>query len=449
MSLENTMFDKELITMRASPQSQNKPSERALFDSSKLDVVSKANNKVHPIINLQNTVGNRAVQRLLWTFSQSPRTNFNNISKIQRDHVFEQTSINPRSLVQIKAKIGISVPGDSHEQEADRIANHIMRMKDPSELNFKTDSRCNQGHRCNLAYKNSNNTKGLNPKLRQFFEPRLGYNLGNVRIHLDRRANESASLLHARAYTVGNNIAFAAGEYRPETREGKRLLAHELVHVVQQAKMAENIMPHSVASSLSRTAGRLIQRLTEAFYTTGDTELLWPSQCPNLTREEMYRRFAVAQGGQAHPASNFQGIIQGVQQHSVNRLLFIGHGGVQTNFCCSGSRRTGENFICSSIINANDTNLLNAIEQSLSWDAGTSIEFYVCNTIGSALVERLCDQIGSSRRAAQANSVFVKSSQGLFNFRTEINPNCDMVNFGPSGLSIMECGRNPQRRRHP
>jgi hypothetical protein len=69
---------------------------------------------------------------------------------------------------------------------------------------------------------------------RAFFEPRFGHDFGNVRVHADERAAESARTMHASAYTVGRDIVFASGHDNQSTREGRRLLAHELTHVVQQ-----------------------------------------------------------------------------------------------------------------------------------------------------------------------------------------------------------------------
>jgi hypothetical protein len=65
-------------------------------------------------------------------------------------------------------------------------------------------------------------------------EPRFGQDFSGVRVHTDAAAAASAAAVHARAYTVGSNIAFAAGAYSPSTTAGRRLLAHELVHTVQQ-----------------------------------------------------------------------------------------------------------------------------------------------------------------------------------------------------------------------
>ncbi|HJY81013.1 MAG TPA: DUF4157 domain-containing protein [Candidatus Binatia bacterium] len=72
--------------------------------------------------------------------------------------------------------------------------------------------------------------------LRDFFEPRLGYDFGRVRLHTDARAAESARQLQAKAFTVGRDVFFGAGQYAVEKPEGRHLLAHELTHVAQQTQ---------------------------------------------------------------------------------------------------------------------------------------------------------------------------------------------------------------------
>ena len=69
---------------------------------------------------------------------------------------------------------------------------------------------------------------------RAFFEPRFGHDFGQVRVHTDARAAETTRAVNARAFTVGRDIVFGSGQYAPATGSGKRLLAHELTHVVQQ-----------------------------------------------------------------------------------------------------------------------------------------------------------------------------------------------------------------------
>lgn len=75
----------------------------------------------------------------------------------------------------------------------------------------------------------------LDAGTRSFFETRFGRDLSHVRIHNDALSQESARPINARAYTVGRDMVFAAGQYRPHSAEGQKLLAHELSHTVQQS----------------------------------------------------------------------------------------------------------------------------------------------------------------------------------------------------------------------
>ncbi len=67
-----------------------------------------------------------------------------------------------------------------------------------------------------------------------FFGRRIGYDFSHVIIHTDAEADRAAKALHAKAYTLGNHIVFAEGQYNPGSNEGRHLLAHELTHVMQQ-----------------------------------------------------------------------------------------------------------------------------------------------------------------------------------------------------------------------
>jgi hypothetical protein len=69
-------------------------------------------------------------------------------------------------------------------------------------------------------------------------ESAFGHDFGRVRIHTDERSGAAARAVHARAYSVGENIVFGQGHYAPRTTGGARLLAHELTHVVQQRRGA-------------------------------------------------------------------------------------------------------------------------------------------------------------------------------------------------------------------
>lgn len=75
---------------------------------------------------------------------------------------------------------------------------------------------------------------------RSFMESRFGHDFSHVRVHTDTRAVESARAVGALAYTAGKDVVFGAGQYIPWTDAGKKLLAHELTHVVQQTGRCRN-----------------------------------------------------------------------------------------------------------------------------------------------------------------------------------------------------------------
>jgi len=89
----------------------------------------------------------------------------------------------------------------------------------------------------------------LPKSVRAFVEPRFGQDFSQVRIHTGSKADESAEAFNARAYTVGQQIVFGKGQYAPETAAGKRLLAHELVHTVQQGQADRNSYVQRVCGS--------------------------------------------------------------------------------------------------------------------------------------------------------------------------------------------------------
>ena len=76
----------------------------------------------------------------------------------------------------------------------------------------------------------------LDADTKAFMEPRFGHDFSRVLVHADARAAQSAQDINARAYTVGDHIAFGARQYAPQTEIGKHLLAHELMHVIQRRK---------------------------------------------------------------------------------------------------------------------------------------------------------------------------------------------------------------------
>jgi hypothetical protein len=138
----------------------------------------------------------------------------------------------------------VSEPHDSIEQEADRLGEAIVRRAAPP---TSTDDDRGAGPSPSLPWlalpaavtgsiRRALLLTGapLESDVRGFFEPRLGWNLESIRIHSDDRAAAAARALRARAVTVGRHLLFAAREYAPRGASGRRLLAHELVHAIQQ-----------------------------------------------------------------------------------------------------------------------------------------------------------------------------------------------------------------------
>lgn len=133
----------------------------------------------------------------------------------------------------IQPKLTISQPGDLYEQEADRVADQVMGTPSVAKA-------ANTGETSQMSTAPESGISGLFGKgqalpdaVRTYFEPRLGSEFSRVRIHTDGPAAESAKSVNALAYTVGRDVVFGAGRYTPATDEGKGLLAHELVHVIQ------------------------------------------------------------------------------------------------------------------------------------------------------------------------------------------------------------------------
>ena len=167
-----------------------------------------------------------------------------------------------RSLPSVQPKLAIGRDDDPLEREADQTADQIMREPAPEpaiggaplQVSRKC-APCEAEDQAEMLQKKTGETsqpaaggppgavyetlrspgQPLDASTRSYFEPRFGMDFGQVRIHIDSLAHQAAAGVNARAYTVGSDLAFAAGQYAPHTPQGRRLLAHELTHVVQQS----------------------------------------------------------------------------------------------------------------------------------------------------------------------------------------------------------------------
>jgi len=136
----------------------------------------------------------------------------------------------------IQTKLKVREPNDEFEQEADRVVDEVMRMPDSEvqRTNGEEDPGPTQPPR-SLNGILAGSGKPLPDPVRAFFESRFGHDFSRVRVHADAPAAQSARALGARAYTLGHDVVLGGRQYAPETKEGRRLLAHELAHVVQQS----------------------------------------------------------------------------------------------------------------------------------------------------------------------------------------------------------------------
>jgi hypothetical protein len=198
----------------------------------------------------------------------------------------------------------VNSSGDTYEREADRVADQVVSghghkaswSLSKISMNASLQRECACGGQCDDCKKKKEQTlqrkaqtgvspttapvavhnvlrgsgRPLDQNTRGFMESRFGHDFGRVRIFNDEAAATSARAVAANAYTVGDKIVFNSGRYAPESQSGRRLLAHELAHVVQQ----EGGDAASQTSHLSHDSHGTLQRQAKPGEPT-DVEL-WP-----------------------------------------------------------------------------------------------------------------------------------------------------------------------------
>lgn len=131
----------------------------------------------------------------------------------------------------------VTRPGDPGEREADRVAEVALRTPEstPAQSETTPATPLVSSHRRLLP----SSGRPMDPTTRDFVEARFGRDFGDVRVHAGPEAATRAAQLGARAFTVGSNIVFGEGQYRPSRSAGRRLLAHELAHVTQDRRAVQ------------------------------------------------------------------------------------------------------------------------------------------------------------------------------------------------------------------
>ena len=237
---------------------------------------------VDQILFLQRTIGNQAVQRLMRSGA-------------------------------LQAKLRIGQPGDVYEQEADRVADEVMRMPEPEmqrqvepeeeeeeilqtkplvdQITPLVQRQVEEEEEEMLQAKSMedatpevsndlesqiNAIKGggrpLAESERAYFEPRFGVDFSQVKVHTGAQAAESAGAVNAKTYTLGQDVVFGEGQYNPQSKEGKRLIAHELVHVIQQK--------HHRIQTIMRTCN--CNSFEQGRIPTRDEAITFGNEAPNL-----------------------------------------------------------------------------------------------------------------------------------------------------------------------
>lgn len=215
---------------------------------------------IHPSPLIQHKVRNQAMPALQQVNAEGRKAHPSNLATTGFSHDFSRIPVCSKSSVNLQAKLTVNAPGDTYEQEADRIAERVTSLP---ELRLQSSCACGgEGSKCEkeqaaqdtLQTKRiqSNDTEEmvappivnealgshgqpLDRTTQGLMESRFGHDFSRVRVHTDALAAQSAAALNALAYTVGNDIVFSRGRLDSNSGEGRRLLAHELTHVVQQS----------------------------------------------------------------------------------------------------------------------------------------------------------------------------------------------------------------------
>lgn len=162
----------------------------------------------------------------------------------------------------VLAKMKSDQPGDMLEKEADSMADHVagtpettahtfFQPKPTISHSFPTHSATNQ-----LVHSHG---EPLDAHTKTFMEQRFGHDFHDVRVHTDSTSQHAAASVDALAFTHGNHIVFGEGQYQPHTDQGKKLLAHELTHTLQQ----KNSNPSSPVIQMKSTKRKFYQQVID------------------------------------------------------------------------------------------------------------------------------------------------------------------------------------------
>jgi hypothetical protein len=177
-------------------------------------------------------------------------------------------------------KLKVAARNDALEQEADRVAAQALAARPGHDAFLPAASSQRQANMPFRIQRFSGAASGgaaeapasvnrvlgdagqaLGHSLQQDMGQRLGQDFSRVRVHTDTAAGQSAREVDAHAYTVGDHVVFGADRYAPETASGRALLAHELVHVVQQSGARDTLQRAPAGTGAAKTAPARIKEV--------------------------------------------------------------------------------------------------------------------------------------------------------------------------------------------
>jgi len=229
-------------------------------------------------------------------------------------HDFSQVRVRQVAPRRMQARLTIGQPNDKYEQEADRVAeqivsggglsstevnhahNHVQRgMSAGSEEEETEENAVQRKSNSDGKSKMPSGTESyiqslggggrpLSGSEAQYYEPRFGRSFKDVRIHTGEAADRAAKSINARAFTLGKNIAFAHGEYHSSSVPGRKLMAHELTHTLQQSAGVNHVQRGS-AGIFGGTCCLRAPRVEWALVGAGVWKELEQGQCTGTTED--------------------------------------------------------------------------------------------------------------------------------------------------------------------
>ena len=200
-------------------------SHASLLSDARLSHPANAGERAQLLNELQRSYGNAYVQRLLRSHALQAKLTVNppdDIYEKEADQVAEIVTKSPGAAIQRQEE-------EPEEEEEEETASRKMAVSRTPEVSEDVEGRINAARGSGEALPDS---------VRASLEPHFGRDFSDVRVHAGAEADALSQQLGAKAFTTGQDIFFRSGDYQPESEEGKKLLGHEMTHVVQQGGAA-------------------------------------------------------------------------------------------------------------------------------------------------------------------------------------------------------------------